>query len=215
MRTSPILRELALGDAPQAWSALGFAVAGAACRIEGVTLGLTGAGGGVLGWTLEGEGDGPVDGLPTTWVAPGAGAAAPAGAHPNGITRIDHLVVLTDALERTTDALTAAGAEVRRVRTQGRRQAFLWLGDVICEVVEGGDGPPRFWGLTLVSADLEATAERFGPLVGRVRDAVQPGRRIATVRREAGLGAPVALMSPHEKGSNPSRDSLDGGAASR
>jgi hypothetical protein len=28
-----------------------------------------------------------------------------------------------------------------------------------------------------------------------VKDAVQPGRRIATVRREAGLGLPVALIS--------------------
>jgi hypothetical protein len=33
-------------------------------------------------------------------------------------------------------------------------------------------------------------------LLGDIRDAVQPGRRIATVRREAGLGVPVALMTP-------------------
>jgi hypothetical protein len=31
--------------------------------------------------------------------------------------------------------------------------------------------------------------------VGPIRDAVQPGRRIATVRRSAGLSVPVALMS--------------------
>jgi hypothetical protein len=29
-----------------------------------------------------------------------------------------------------------------------------------------------------------------------VKDAVQPGRRIATLRREAGAGVPLAFMSP-------------------
>jgi hypothetical protein len=29
-----------------------------------------------------------------------------------------------------------------------------------------------------------------------VKDAVQPGRRIATVRKQAGLGLPVALITP-------------------
>jgi hypothetical protein len=32
--------------------------------------------------------------------------------------------------------------------------------------------------------------------VGEIRDAVQPGRRIATLRRSAGLALPVALMTP-------------------
>jgi hypothetical protein len=54
----------------------------------------------------------------------------------------------------------------------------------------------RFWGLTLVVDDLDAAAARLGDRVGPVKDAVQKGRRIATLRREAGLGVPVALMSP-------------------
>jgi hypothetical protein len=35
----------------------------------------------------------------------------------------------------------------------------------------------------------------MGEKLGEVHDAVQPGRRIATVRREAGLGVPVALIT--------------------
>jgi hypothetical protein len=41
--------------------------------------------------------------------------------------------------------------------------------------------------------DLDALA---GPLLSAARDAVQPGRKIATVRRQAGLSVAVALMSP-------------------
>jgi hypothetical protein len=50
--------------------------------------------------------------------------------------------------------------------------------------------------VTLVSDDLDATAAVLGERLGAVRDAVQPGRRIATVRREAGLGTPLAFMTP-------------------
>jgi hypothetical protein len=35
----------------------------------------------------------------------------------------------------------------------------------------------------------------MGENVGSIRPAVQPGRRIATLRRSAGLAVPVALMS--------------------
>ncbi len=58
------------------------------------------------------------------------------------------------------------------------------------------DGSVRFWGLTLVVSDLDAAAARLGSRLGAVKDAVQPGRRIATVRREAGLSVPLALMTP-------------------
>ena len=58
------------------------------------------------------------------------------------------------------------------------------------------DGPASFWGLVVNVADIDAACERIGE--GRVsppKDAVQPGRRIATVRGEVGLGLPVALMT--------------------
>jgi hypothetical protein len=42
---------------------------------------------------------------------------------------------------------------------------------------------------------MEQTAEALGDLLGRPRDAVQPGRRIATLRAEAGLGPAIAFMT--------------------
>jgi hypothetical protein len=44
--------------------------------------------------------------------------------------------------------------------------------------------------------DLDQTAHALGDLLGTPRDAVQPGRRIATLRAEAGLGPAIAFMSP-------------------
>ncbi len=61
----------------------------------------------------------------------------------------------------------------------------------------GGDGRPAFfWGLALLAPDLDATVAELGDRVSEVRPAVQPGRRIATLRRSAGLALPVALMTP-------------------
>ena len=116
---------------------------------------------------------------------------------------MDHLVVFTPDLERTTAALEEIGVERRRVREveadgSPLRQGFFRLGEVILEVVEHADvepGPARFWGITFAVADLDAAAELLGDRLGSIRDAVQPGRRIATVRSEAGLGLPVALIS--------------------
>jgi hypothetical protein len=76
---------------------------------------------------------------------------------------------------------------------------------VILEVVEAPegsrvsadpDGPARLWGLAFGVESLDATAATLGPLLGEPRPAVQPGRSIATLRREARLGPAVAFMSP-------------------
>jgi hypothetical protein len=48
----------------------------------------------------------------------------------------------------------------------------------------------------VVVADLDVLAERLGDHLGAVHDAVQPGRRIASLGRTAGLGQAVAFMSP-------------------
>jgi hypothetical protein len=42
----------------------------------------------------------------------------------------------------------------------------------------------------------QATAAHLGELLGAAGDAVQPGRRIATLRREAGVGPAIAFMTP-------------------
>ena len=77
------------------------------------------------------------------------------------------------------------------------RQAFFRLGEVICEVVENAraaEGPAAFWGITFAVADLDRCADLLGPNLGDIHDAVQPGRRIATARRDANLGIPVAFI---------------------
>ena len=123
-------------------------------------------------------------------------------AEPDGWLHVDHVVALTPELDATVDALVAAGLDHRRTRDAGggMRQAFFLVRPTLLEL--GGPVPdveaPAFWGLTLVVEDLDAAATRLGDRLGAVKDAVQPGRRIATVRREAGLGLPVALMTPRQ-----------------
>lgn len=204
------IAEIALADDPAAWAALGFAVEDDAVALGGVRVCLAGRdrGKGVLGWSLRGVASDALDGLPTTVSAQPPGEPAPE--HPNGVVAIDHVVAFTPQLDRTVATLREAGLDLRRVREEptlagAPRQAFFRLGEAILEVVQipdseieragGPDAPARFWGLALLSADIERTAASLGEHVGEVRPAVQPGRRIATLKRSAGLAVPVALMS--------------------
>lgn len=120
--------------------------------------------------------------------------------HPIGAAGIDHVVIGTDSLDRTCAAVTdVTGAPLKRVRSAGPvRQGFHRLGALIVEVVEqaGVRGPASLWGIAINVDDLDRAVASGGGLVGPAKDAVQPGRRIATVRSEAGLGLAVALMSP-------------------
>jgi hypothetical protein len=208
---SATIDEITLADDPERWAALGFAVADGEVRIGAVTLRFSGAapGAGIVGWSLREIAATELDGLPTAR----SQAPAPAGdppAHPNGTVAVDHVVVMTPALERTVAALAAAGLDLRRIREQptpagAPRQAFFRLGAEILEVVQepeevvaragSADGPARFWGLALRVGDLDASVSALGEHAGAIRDAVQQGRRIATVRRSAGLAVPLALMS--------------------
>lgn len=161
-----------------------------------------GAGGeGIAGWALRDVAGGPIDGLRTA--ASGAPRREPAPPQPNGVIGVDHVVVATPDFARTTAALGDAGFALRRTRAAGEtaQQGFYVIGDALLEVVgpiePDGDGPAVFWGVTLVSADLDATCAALGAdVIGAPREAVQPGRRIATVRRSAGLGTEVAVMTP-------------------
>lgn len=198
----PRIEQLRIGADPSAWTEAGFAVEGDEMAAGEIRIRF-GEGKGILGWRLGGKLT-EVDGLP---IAPAVTEAPGADPHPNGVTRIDHVVVLSPDLERTTAALEEVGIERRRVRQAevdgGRmRQGFFRLGEVILEVVEHGGvepGPARFWGITFTVADLDACAQLLGERLGSIRAAVQPGRRIATVRGSAGLGLPVALITPEGK----------------
>jgi catechol 2,3-dioxygenase-like lactoylglutathione lyase family enzyme len=202
--------ELTVADDPARWAQLGFEAFGDCVQIGRVRVRLIGVepAGAIVGWSLRGIASTELDGLMTTIST--EPRPEPAGPHPNGVLAIDHVVAMTPALDRTVDALRAAGLDLRRVREEptpagAPRQAFFRLGEEILELVQepdevvaragGRDHPARFWGLALTVEDLTRTAERMGAHVGEIRAAVQPGRRIATLRRSAGLAVPVALMS--------------------
>ena len=127
--------------------------------------------------------------------------------HPNRIERIDHLVVTTPDSDKTTKALVEAGITLSGIRTFGNypnqtRQSFFWLGDVILELVGPHQvakaGNPLFWGLALVSSDIKETVNYLGDLCTPLKDAIQPGRQITTVKTsDLAIGVPIAIMSPH------------------
>jgi hypothetical protein len=194
----PILRSIAVADPPETWRAAGFAVDENRARVGAVEFELVGEGGGIISWAVDGTEAGDVDGLDTR----GIGATEPRSAvHPNGATSLDHLVITSHDVERTVAALTARGFEVRRRwLNAGRCYTFFRVGEAILELIgpaepDGKPWPARFYGLAFTVSDIEATAARLGPLLGPVRDALQPGRRIATLARQAGLSVPVAFMS--------------------
>ena len=179
---------IVLGDPPEAWEALGFTVEHGVVALAGETIVLSGRGGGILEIRAPGLAAEEADGLPLRASTRGQAGGMGSGlrvSHPNGASVVDHVVVFTGSLRRTVGALQAAGLDLRR---ELPGMAFLCLGPYILEVVERGGDPARFWGLVVVVPDPGAV-----PGAGPAKDAVQPGRRIATVR---GLGTELALMSP-------------------
>jgi len=190
-------RELVIADDPAAWSAFGFAPGDdGTLALGGLRVRLAGreAGCGIVELRVEGVAAERPDGLPIVEVDTSAPPPSASSAHPNGALAIDHLVAFTDDRDRTAGALAAAGGDVRRSGGPPELpapMAFVRFGELIVEVAQAG-APVRFWGLTVTMGDLDALA---GPLLGAARPAVQRGRRIATVRREAGLSVALALMS--------------------
>jgi hypothetical protein len=101
--------------------------------------------------------------------------------------------------------MAAVGVHPRRERDseaggQKIRQIFFRFGEVIIEVVGSpattSEGPSTLWGITYVVADIDATASFFGDRTAPVMEAVQPGRRITTLRHDAlGMSVRSAMIS--------------------
>jgi hypothetical protein len=219
---SVTLDELIVADEAEVWEACGFRVEGGTCEVGEVRLRFTppiGEQSGLVGWSLRGLAkgrgdDAGLDGLPTADTAAGPPAEA-ASVHPNGVEALDHVVAVSPDLDRTVAALQGAGLDLRRIREEptpagAPRQAFFKLGGPLLEVVQepaeaterhGGDRPAFFWGLAFLVGDVDAAAKDLGDRAGEPRPAIQPGRRIVTFRRSAGLSLPVALMSRPESSS--------------
>ena len=199
----PELVALDVAADPDAWRALGFTIdEDGACAVDGVAIRLGCEGRKISGWAVAGVPGGvEVDGLATVSAPPPADPAS----HANGTVALDHLVVMSPDADRTIKALAAHGIEPRRQRHTDQygppfTQTFFRLGRPILELIgpaaPAGTEPARFYGVAFTVEDLGATAALLGDRLGPVKDAVQPGRRIATLRREAGAGIPLAFMSP-------------------
>lgn len=212
---NPVLVGLEVADDPTVWRAAGFHVDDdGTCRIGSVLISLVGRGPGrgIRSWTLAGASlrSTEVDGVVTAAATPpDAGTSGPAGAaHPNGALVIDHVVMTTPDPDRTITAIEAIGGVHRRTRLadgydRPMRQDFFRFGEVILEQIGPRQPDPahrhrpaRLYGLAHTVADLDATAAVLGPLLTTPKDAVQPGRRIATLRtRDIAMSVPTAFMS--------------------
>lgn len=158
-------------------------------------------GGTVGSLVVDGVADLPTD---VDGIAVASGDVATPTDHPSGAFEIDHIVVMTDSLERTSAAIEyRLGLTQRRLReTSTVRQAFHRFADqggsrgCIVEVVENDrvEGA-SLWGVVVNVVDLDVLVATAGEWLEVPRPAVQPGRQIVTVSREAGLGAAVAFMS--------------------
>lgn len=193
------LQTLHLAESAQTLTAVGF---GPVPAIGSTQIEAVGSGRGVVGASLVGIDE--LDGLSLLEAGPTADPTADP-AHPNGVVSIDHIVAMTPNPDRTQIAFEAQGLEARRVRRfetkdGPRRQTFFWLGDVICEVVgpdDGeGEGEARWWGLALTVRDIDATATWLGDQAGTVKPAVQPGRRVTTLKSDDAT-TPILFISEH------------------
>lgn len=196
----PELAELAIADPPDSWRELGFDVDEKGhLDIGGVRIRLGGDGSGITAWSLmRVNAMGSIDGLPSP--VPRVLYPPPFKTHPNGATGIDHVVIVSSSLERTAAALARAGVELKRTQESERgRMGFRRLGPAILEVVQRDElesDDASFWGLAIVVIDIDSLAERLGDRLGPIKQAIQPGRRIAALRGGAGISAPLAFMSP-------------------
>lgn len=218
----PTLDELTIADDADAWRKVGFTIdPDGVARVGTVRLRFSGADEGddapdaatstrpcrgMWRWSLRDADLGArsdVDGIPTT--ASMVPPAEPAQ-HSNGVTHIDHLVVRSSHGSSTVTALESLGLDVRRVRDVDNaqppfRQTFFRMGEVIIELVAPteprADGVTQLWGLAFAVADLDATAAQLGDHVTPPKEAVQTGRRIATLRtRDLDISTAIAFMSP-------------------
>ncbi len=207
LSAAPAVVELQIADEPDAWRAAGFTVVDDVAQIGAIAIRLIGRAHAkrIRSWSWsELPGDGPIDGLAT---AAASRSVIPPGAHANGSTIVDHVVVVTPSLERSTAAFAERGLDVRRVRDTDQygapfRQVFFRGGETIIELIgpvepAGDDSrPAHFFGLAFTVADIDATAALLAGGVGRVKDAVQPGRRIVTLHHDQyDISAPIAFMS--------------------
>lgn len=193
---------------PAPWESIGLKFDGFLCYLGDVALVVDNStvADGLLGWTIQCERDDEIDidGISTTLVSSVATPPSNCRIGSEAIVGLDHVVVMTDDLDRTCRAFTEQlGLEVRRERDAGRGvvQRFLMLSNTIIEIVTGPHVKTTgasLWGMVISVDDMVAWASSCGEEVTSTpKQATQPGRLISTVRSQVGLGVPFAVMTPH------------------
>ena len=195
------ITQLTVGGLPIAWSSLGFTFDDSRCTFGDVAVRIdSDFEPGFVSWTLgrAAVSESP-DGLVTTFDDRVVASASTSSII--DVRGIDHVVVMTNDLQRTSSAISrVTGDPLKRVREAGNgiRQGFHRLGSVVVEVVESERiAQTHLCGFALTVGNLVDVVAHMAPdVIGSPRDAVQPGRRIATIRSGVGLGVPVALITP-------------------
>jgi hypothetical protein len=197
---------LHVGGALTPWQAIGLMFDEFTCPLADVDIVVSGETPGLHGWTIDVGRDEiiEIDGIQTTLVSGTQPRPSLSTIGRQKVIGLDHVVVNTDDIDRTTQAITAAlGLEVRRERQLGNGavQRFHKLDNTIIEVVTGPhitQPGASLWGMVASVDDLFDLAEELGgDTTSPPKKATQPGRYISTVRGSVGLGVPFALMTPH------------------
>ena len=197
---------LHVGGALTPWQAIGLMFDEHTCPLADVDIVVSGETPGLHGWTIDIGRDEviEIDGIRTTLVSGTTPRPSLSTIGRQKVIGLDHVVVNTDNIDRTTEAITAAlGLEVRRERQLGNGavQRFHKLDNTIIEVVSGPhitQPGASLWGMVASVDDLFDLAEELGEnTTSPPKKATQPGRYISTVRGSVGLGVPFALMTPH------------------
>ena len=211
------IAELVVGGSPEPWETFGFSLLSVSADESRFSLGdvvlvvRQAFPPGMLSWTLSSDAvtvddHTTIDGVDTRIVSHTvASEIGPEGVGAIGCLGVDHVVIRTNSLDFTCDAITnATGAPVKRIRDAGSgvQQAFHKIGTVVVEVVES---PHRveathLWGFVINVADINGLSKFMGPdVLGAPKPATQPGRHIASARSGAELGVPFAVMDKPKK----------------
>jgi hypothetical protein len=199
---------LCVGGSAEPWSRLGLQFSGPDTYLSDVRMHVVDGESGLFAWEVSSPDLTPgrisVDGITTVIVpeTPAPSSTSPLG--PTTAVRLDHVVVNTNDLDRTSAALEShLLAPARRTREVGNGvfQRFHMLDNTIIEVVCGPHitaTTSTMWGMVASVDDIHELCGWLGPDVASApKPAVQKGRYISTVKPAVGLGVPFAIMSPH------------------
>ena len=202
---NPSIAELHVGDDPIAWERVGFRVGNDRCLIGTTDVVFREGQPGIHSWALRDARPSEFGPIPTSFVE--SPTPSPAPAHPNRSIGFHHVVLMAPEFKRGRSALTDAGVVVPPGKAFGSTDKQLLrsapqMGDIELELIGPGieDRSRRWelWGLVIAVEDIDVTADLLGDLLGRIKPAVQPHRRIATLAKSAGLGVAIAFLGPEE-----------------